>query len=205
VTTLAVAPTRRRRPPLVVEPQGPVVSNARLAAALIIAGESMLFAGLVGMYLVFRLSTETWPPPELPRLPVLVTALNSIVLFASVVPMHRALQAVRRGRLVVATRLAGLTGLLGLLFLAVQGFEWVRLVRHGLTLQKGQYGGAFYVLIGCHALHVLVAVLWVAAVTVLAERRRFSAERHDGFEMCTIFWYFVAALWAGLFPLVYLY
>jgi cytochrome c oxidase subunit 3 len=202
--TVAVATMRRRRPPVAVPPR-PIVSNARLAAVLIIVGESMLFAGLVGMYLVFRLSTETWPPPELPRLPVLVTALNSLVLFASVVPMHRALQAVRRDDLVAATRLAAVTGLLGLLFLAIQGFEWVRLVSHGLTLQKGQYGGSFYVLIGCHALHVFVALLWVVAVTVLAERRRFSAARHDGFEMCTLFWYFVSALWAGLFPLVYLY
>lgn len=202
--TAAVATMRRRRPPVVAPPQ-PIVSNARLAAVLIIVGESMLFAGLIGMYLVFRLSTETWPPPELPRLPVLVTALNSLVLFGSVVPMHRALRAIRRDDLVAATRLAAVTGLLGLLFLAVQGFEWVRLVSHGLTLQKGQYGGSFYVLIGCHALHVLVAVLWVVAITILAERRRFSAARHDGFEMCTIFWYFVSALWAGLFPLVYLY
>ena len=196
--------TSRRRPPVVV-PQPPFVSNAKLAAILIIAGESMLFVGLVGMYLVFRLSTETWPPPELPRLPVLVTALNTLVLLGSVVPMHLGLQAMRRGDVVRATRLAAVTGLLGLLFLSVQGFEWVQLVRHGLTLQKGQYGGSFYVLIGCHALHVLVAVLWVVAVTVLSERRRFSAARHDGFEMCTIFWYFVAGLWAGLFPLVYLY
>jgi heme/copper-type cytochrome/quinol oxidase subunit 3 len=203
--TVAVATMRRRRPPVAIEPPRPIVSNARLAAVLIIVGESMLFAGLIGMYLVFRLSTETWPPPELPRLPVLVTALNTLVLFASVVPMHRAFQAVRRDDLVAATRLAAVTGLLGLVFLSVQGFEWVRLVRHGLTLQKGQYGGAFYVLIGCHALHVFVAVLWVVAITVLAERRRFSAARHDGFEMCTIFWYFVSALWAGLFPLVYLY
>lgn len=205
MTTATMAPTRRRRPPVVIAPSRPLVSNARLAVVLIIVGESMLFAGLIGMYLVFRLSTETWPPPELPQLPVFVTALNTFVLFASVVPMHRALQALRRDDVVRATRLAAVTGLLGLLFLTVQGFEWVRLVQHGLTLQKGQYGGSFYVLIGCHALHVLVAVLWVVAVTVLSERRRFSAAHHDGFEMCTIFWYYVAALWAGLFPLVYLY
>lgn len=198
-----MATPRRQRPP-VVTPQ-PFVSNAKLAAILIIVGESMLFVGLIGMYLVFRLSTENWPPPELPRLPVLVTTFNTLILFASVVPMHHALRAMRRNEVVRATRLAAITGLLGLFFLSVQGFEWVRLVRHGLTLEKGQYGGAFYVLIGCHGLHVLVAVLWVVAVTVLSERRRFSAAHHDGFEMCTIFWYFVSALWAGLFPLVYLY
>ena len=34
----------------------PVVSNTRLAIVIVIAAETMLFAGLVGMYLVFRLS-----------------------------------------------------------------------------------------------------------------------------------------------------
>ena len=50
----------------------------------------MLFAGLIGMYLVIRLSATTWPPPDQPRLPLLVTTLNTVVLFASLVPITRA-------------------------------------------------------------------------------------------------------------------
>lgn len=203
MTTIAMTTGRRR--PTIPAASGPIVSNARLAAMLIIAGESMLFAGLVGMYLVFRVSASAWPPPELPRLPIGITALNTVVLLLSVIPINRGLAAARRGDFAVATRRVAATGLMGFVFLAIQGVEWVRLVQHGLTLQRGQYGGAFYVLIGCHALHVLVALVWVGAITVLCERGRFTAERHDGVEMCTLFWYFVAALWAGLFPLVYLY
>ena len=182
----------------------PAVSNTRLAIVIVITAETMLFTGLIGMYLVFRLSAPEWPPLDLPRLPATVAALNTLVLFASLVPLTRALTAVRRdeeaGRRGVLVAAA-----LGVVFLAVQGAEWVRLLRHGLTPGSSNYGGAFYLLIGCHAVHVLIAVLWLATVAVLVERGHFSARRYAGLEMSTIYWYFVCGLWAFLFPLVYLY
>ncbi len=195
---------RRPVPDLHAEP-GPAVSNTRLAIIVLITGESMLFAGLIGMYLVFRLSARAWPPPDLPRLPLGVTALNTLVLFASVLPIGAAQRAIARGRIDAAARGVALTAALGVLFLAIQGVEWVRLVRHGLTLASGAYGGTFYVLIGCHAIHVFAAVMWLAVVAVLARARAFTAARHAGLEMCALYWYFVCGLWAVLFPLVYLY
>jgi cytochrome c oxidase subunit 3 len=134
-----------------------------------------------------------------------VTAVNSLVLFASVVPLTAALRAIQKGDRPRAARMLATTTALGACFLAVQGVEWTRLVHHGLTLASSQYGGAFYILIGCHAVHVLAAVGWLAIVTGLARRGRFRAEAHAGLEMCAIYWYFVAALWLVLFPLVYLY
>jgi heme/copper-type cytochrome/quinol oxidase subunit 3 len=187
----------RPRPPL---ERVPPVSNARLAILVVIVAESMLFAGLIGMYLVFRLSA-TWPPPGLPRLPLAVTAFNTVVLLASVVPLSRAMRAADDA---VAPGLAT-TSALGGTFLAVQGFEWARLVHHGLTLRSGTYGATFYVLIGCHAVHVLVAVVWLAVVALLARRGVFTGRRHGALEMCALYWYFVCGLWAVLFPLVYLY
>jgi cytochrome c oxidase subunit 3 len=180
------------------------VSNTRLAIVIVIVGETMLFAGLVGMYLVFRLSAPVWPPPDLPRLPVGLTALNSLVLLGSLVPLTRALRAARRHQ-PAGRRGVQLAALLGALFLAVQGAEWLRLVAHGLTLGSGVYGGTFYLLIGCHALHVLVAVLWLAALAVRERRARPGWSSWAGLEMCTLYWYFVVGLWAVLFPLVYLY
>ncbi len=195
-------PRRIGSPP--AERAAPPVSNARLAMIVLIAGESMLFAGLIGTYLVFRLS-QAWPPPDLPRLPLGMTFLNTLVLFASVVPLTRALGAVRRDDRTALVRGLGTTALLGTTFLAVQGFEWVRLVRHGLTLGSSMYGATFYVLIGCHGAHVLIAVLWLGVTTLLAARGAFRAAHHTALEMCAIYWYFVCAVWVVLFPLVYLY
>jgi len=196
--TLAVPnrPTLERVPP---------IASHRVAMIALIMSELMLFAGLLGMYLVVRLSAATWPPADQPRLPLVVTALNTLVLFGSLVPMTRALGAVRRGHDADAARGVVVTAILGALFLAIQGAEWARLVHHGLTLASSLYGGAFYILIGCHALHVLTAVVWLVIVAVLTARRYFSAASHAGLEMCVIYWYFVSGLWAVLFPLVYLY
>jgi cytochrome c oxidase subunit 3 len=180
------------------------VSNARLAMVALVMAESMLFAGLIGTYLVFRLSAPTWPPGDLPRLPLGMTLVNSLVLFASVVPMARAIGAVRRDDLRALARTISSTTALGVTFLAIQGLEWLRLVGHGLTLGGSMYGATFYTLIGCHACHVLAAVAWLAVTAVLARRGRFTAARHAPLEMCALYWYFVCGLWALLFPLVYI-
>lgn len=199
----ALAMPRHLRP-VPTRPPGPAVSNTRIAMAVVIAAESMFFSGLIGTYMIFRLSAPTWPPADLPRLPLGLTAVNSLVLLASILPMTAALRAARRPAQLGMVR--GLTWAMALggAFLAVQGIEWIRLVRHGLTLGSSMYGATFYVLIGCHALHVLVAVLWLAGATLLARRGVFEPGRYAGLEMCAIYWYFVCALWVVLFPLVYL-
>ena len=183
---------------------GPLVSNAHLGMALFLAGLSMLFGGLIGAFLVFRFGSLEWPPAGLPLLPVGVTALNTAVLFASCVPMVRAARAVRRGDTAGLRSGLVLAAALGLTFLAVQGSEWVRLVGHGLTLSSGAYGGTFYTLIGLHGAHVAGAVLWLVVILVGSFQDRFHARHHTPVDLAAAYWLYVSALWAVLFPLVYL-
>lgn len=199
--TLAM-PRRTLRP--APAPIVPVVSNTRLAMMIVIGTESMLFAGLIGAFLVFRLAASVWPPAGQARLPLAVTWANTAVLLGSLLPMTAALRAVRRDDQSALSRALVVTALLGVLFLAVQGFEWASLLREGLTPASGTYGATFYVLIGCHAAHVLIAVAWLAATTLLAALGRFTPAHHAALEMCGMYWYFVCALWMILFPLVYL-
>ncbi len=182
----------------------PVVSNAVLGMLMFLAFEAMFFAGLLGAFLVFRLSSPSWPPPGEPYLPIMVTWVNTGVLVASAYSVRGAHRAIRGGDPRGLVRGLGATALLGAVFLAVQGSEWVRLVQHGLTLRSGTYGATFYTLIGCHGLHVLAAVLWLAAVLLLARRGRFSREQHVGIQLCKMYWMFVVGLWLVLFPSVYL-
>ncbi|MFB3042105.1 MAG: heme-copper oxidase subunit III [Candidatus Poribacteria bacterium] len=181
-------------------------NNARLAILVLLGAEFMLFAGLIGAFLVFRLGSITWPPPSQVqiRLPIAVTGINTIILLLSGYTMFQALRAIRKNRHKELKIWLILTAILGSVFLVVQGSEWIRLVHHGLTLSSGIYGSIFYVLIGCHALHVLGALLWLLTVLVLAVNRRFSPNHHVGVELCTIYWTFVVGLWPFLYVLVYL-
>ena len=179
------------------------VSNHRLAMLLFLAAEAMFFAGLIGAYLVFRMGSIEWPPFGQPRLPLVVTGINTVLLLLSSQTMRQGFHSVRNGMIRQTVRWLGATLVLGSCFLCIQGFEWIRLVNFGLTLSSGPYGFTFYTVVGCHAAHVAAAVLWLCIVFIRTMQGRFSAESHSGLDLCRMYWYFVAGLWPVLYGLVY--
>lgn len=181
--------------------RGPAMSSARLGMLMFLGAETMFFSGLIGAFLVLRLGSLTWPPPFQPRLPVVVTGINTAILLFSGYTMRRALRALRNRHPQGAGSLFLMTALLGVIFLGVQGYEWVRLVHFGLTLSTGTYGATFYTLIGFHAVHVLGAVVWL--LLIAARGRGLSAHSQVGAELCGMYWYFVVGLWPILYMLVY--
>jgi heme/copper-type cytochrome/quinol oxidase subunit 3 len=185
-------------------PEGLPISNARLGMLMLLGGETMFFGGLVIAFLQLRLGAADWPPAGQPRLPIGLTAVNTLVLLASSWMLVRALRAVRAGDQGALVRRLGWTWALGVLFLFIQGVEWTRLVHYGLGVSSGIYGATFYTLIGVHGAHVLGAVVWLGGVLWLAWRGRFTPSRYVGLECCAIYWHFVVALWPVLYVLVYL-
>jgi heme/copper-type cytochrome/quinol oxidase subunit 3 len=183
------------------DPRRPFLDNAQLATLFLIGAEVMLFAGLVSGFFVLRIGAPVWPPPLQPRLPIVVTGLNTLVLLGSSVAMIWALRASMTR--VIAGRLA-IAGALGVAFLLVQGSEWVRLIRFGLTVSSGAYGATFYTLIGAHALHVVGALVWLAIVTTFLVRGRLAARRPAALRACAMYWHFVVGLWPVLYVVVYL-
>jgi cytochrome c oxidase subunit 3 len=182
----------------------PPLSNGRLGMLMFLGAETMFFAGLVGAFLVFRVASQAWPPPTLPSLPVMTTGFNTLILLYSAVTMWHAQRAIRMARR-HGMRFLTLTALLGVTFLVIQGYEWVQLVRFGLTMTSGVYGATFYTLIGCHGLHVFGAVVWLLTVLVRTLQGRYGATRYMGLALCGMYWYYVVALWPVLYYLVYLY
>ncbi len=183
----------------------PVISNERLAVMMFLGAEAMFFAGLIGAFLVFRLGSAVWPPPFQPRLPVGVTGFNTLILLASAFTMRAGLKAIGCGETKRLIRILGMTAALGGIFLAIQGYEWIRLIHFGLTVSSSVYGGLFYTLIGFHAVHVLGALIWLAVVLVKARRGHFTTSSHTGLLTCGMYWTFVVGLWPVLYALVYLY
>ncbi|PYM20229.1 MAG: hypothetical protein DMD78_22615 [Candidatus Rokuibacteriota bacterium] len=180
------------------------LDNVRLAMVFLIAAEVMFFAGLVSGFFVLRLAAPLWPPPLQPRLPILVTGFNTLVLLASSLAMAGAMQALRARDGVRLVRGLTAAGALGALFLAIQGYEWMRLIQYGLTVSSGAYGGTFYTLIGAHAAHVVGALAWLGVTLALARRGRFLDGQTAVARACAIYWHFVVALWPVLYVSVYL-
>jgi len=166
------------------------VTSSELAMALFLMTEAMLFVGLISACALLRANYPgQWPPANQPRLPMPVTLGNTFVLLLS-----GAVLAIAKRR----ANLVALSAGLGALFLAIQGWEWSRLISFGLGENVGPYGAMFYALIGIHALHAiggLITLLWLW--------RRLRANRSSS-RAPFMYWYFVAGVWPILYVMVYL-
>ena len=182
---------------------GRLVENGVVGMAIVVFVEVMLFAGFISAFIIVRNSTPPglWPPPDQPRLPVATTAFNTAMLLASGVLLFLAHRAFgRRGHRPAARRM-GIAILMGGLFVAFQGVEWVRLIGQGLTLTSSQLGAFFYTIVGAHALHATAAI---AALGIQWRAMRAGRLSPSAFGAGQLFWYFVVLMWPVIYWQVYL-
>jgi len=176
--------------------------HALFGMAIFIFTEVMLFAGFMSAFSIVRNSVPPgmWPPADQPRLSFERTAINTIALLASGVLVFLAQRAFNR-KGPEAARLPLTLGLvLGAAFVGLQGVEWAGLLAQGLTISSSQIGSFFYLIIGCHALHAILAlgflaVCWNGLRTGTLQRSRFAAAH--------LFWAFVVLAWPVLWLVVY--
>ncbi len=184
------------------EPQG--ISNGILGMLFLLATEFMFFAGLISAFVVNTAKEPVWPPLGQPRLPIEVTAINTIVLlfsgitFFSFYKQFEAAGGFKKSRALLLVSIAA-----GAIFLIVQGSEWIKLLQFGLTAHSGIYGGFFYLIIGAHAVHV-VAGLCILFYLLFSLKDNTSFESVNKVKICGMYWYFVVGIWPVLYYLVYL-
>ena len=142
----------------------------RFGMLTFLASEAMLFAGLIGGYIVLRSGAGGgWQMPEALKNPVTMgqTLAATACLLSSSFTLHfgevRLLRGQRGGRWLLF-----LTVVLGSLFLTNQVHEWVSLYHEGFWFNTaGIMGSSFFVLTGFHGLHVAIGALLLIAALVL--------------------------------------
>jgi len=177
-----------------------LASNGVVGMLLFIATEVMFFAGLISAFVVTRAGV-VWPPADQPRLPVEATALNTLVLVTSGLVLWNAQRAFIGFNVERAKKLLNTAIGLGTFFVAFQGYEWIRLLSFGLTVQSSTYGAFFYLIVGTHALHAVAALLTLGYCSRRLHHRELT---RTVFSATQLFWYFVVLLWPILYVLVYM-
>lgn len=181
------------------------ISNGVLGMIFLLTTEGMFFAGLISAYIVNRSSVSDWPPADQPRLPVGVTALNTIILVASALLFYLFSKKHKAGHgNSSSTRLLLAAIVLGANFLVIQGTEWIRLISFGLTTSSSLYGAFFYLIIGAHGLHVLAGLLVLVYLLFFIRKSNSLEEAINKINVCSLYWYFVVGIWPLLYYLVYL-
>jgi cytochrome c oxidase subunit 3 len=157
-----------------------------------------------GFVYFFFVRTGPWSTELFPELLSSLVLVNTAILVLSSLTLHYAHVALREGNRSRFVRLLGVTLLLGLVFVAGQGYEYYDfLVHENFTLTSGVFGSAFYGLTGLHGLHVSLGAVLLAILTVRAVHGQFSPERHTAVSTVSMYWHFVDVVW--LFLVVTLY
>jgi len=164
----------------------------------------MLFAGLVGGYLVLRYASPAWPSPGMPLLPVRWPGSTRSSSLCRAWPCTGL-----SGRCARSTRADSDAGwssaaALGVLFLGLQAAQWTLLVRGGLSFTGTTYGTTFYMLTGVHAAHALSGVVWLLVIALRQRELWVPDSRQRTIEVCALYWHFVGLIWFGLYVLLYL-
>jgi cytochrome c oxidase subunit 3 len=95
------------------------------------------------------------------------------------------------------------TGLLGLVFLGGQIYEFTEFHHEGLRLSTNLFGSSFYTLTGFHGAHVTLGTIMLLIIWFRCLKGHFSKDDHFAFEAVAWYWHFVDVVWLGLFLFVY--
>jgi heme/copper-type cytochrome/quinol oxidase subunit 3 len=176
--------------------------HAVFGMGLFVFTEVMLFAAFISAFVIVRrvVPVDQWPPPHQPRLPFERTAINTVALLLSGVALAVSRRALAKGGPAAATRPLGAAILLGAFFLAFQGAEWAALLGQGLTFTSSQIGSFFYLIVGAHALHAVIAL---TGLVYCWFRMRAGRLKGSVFGAIQLFWYFVVLMWPVLYLEVY--
>lgn len=172
--------------------------------------ETTMFAIAVAAYFYIRLNFSQWPPvqpnfdpPNFRPLPDLgVSTANLLVILASAVPMlyadRRALKMDRRG----ATLGFILCIVLGLVAIALRGFEF-----HALKFRwdDNAYGSITWFILGMHLTHLIAGTCENGIMLAWLLVHGLDEKHARDVRIGAVYWYWVALIWVVLFAVVFLY
>jgi cytochrome c oxidase subunit 1 len=148
------------------------VTTGALGMWLFLASEVMLFGGLFSAYVLLRSGASSWPSGH--ALFGWTGALAGTLLLAAVS------RCINRDRPYLFIAVAG-----GLIFCAVEAFEWAAALDAGITPQSSVFAGLYFTLTGLHGLHVLAGT--IALLLTRVNRR-----------LLLYYWWLVDLVWVGI-------
>jgi heme/copper-type cytochrome/quinol oxidase subunit 3 len=179
------------------------LDHRKILMWLFLASDCMFFGSLIGTYLAYRNRSLVGPYPE-EVFDIPFTSVSAFVLLMSSLTMVLALAAIQRGdaprlRIWLIT-----TGLLGIVFLSGQFYEFSYFVHEGMGLTVNLFSSSFFVLTGFHGTHVAVGVLWLLFLAAASWTGRLNEEQALYVEIAGLYWHFVDIVWIIIFTVVYL-
>lgn len=175
--------------------------RAAIGVAAFIFTECSLFSIFVVAYLYYIGKSITGPyPKDVLTIPIVAT----ICLLSSSVTIALAERAFHRNQMSGFRLLWLITILLGAVFLTGTAMEWRHLIyQDHFTISTNLFGTTFYSLVGLHASHVTVGLIFLLIVFLASFSGLSLQTQARRIKVLSWYWHFVDVVWVVVFTVVY--
>ena len=170
---------------------------------LFVLSDMVLFSALFATYASLVHATDGGPTTnqlfhrDLVAIETMALLLSSFVCGLAMITAKRANTLWTLGWLVV-------TGLLGLVFLSIELYEFTSMIGQGAGPQRSAFLSAFFTLVGCHGAHVTCGLLWIGTMMAQIWTKGFQPHIMRRLLCLCVFCHALDIIWVAIFTIVYL-
>jgi cytochrome c oxidase subunit 3 len=187
---------------------------------IFLLSDTFIFTCFLTGYMNVRISTPVpWPNPSVVfgldvfgvSVPLLLIGIMTFDLITSSGTMALAVNYGYRRDRGRAAALMFITAAFGAIFVAMQAFEWTKLIVEegvrpwGNSMGASQFGAAFFMITGFHGLHVSAGVVYLTVVAMKVLRGDYEKKGYEIVEIAGLYWHFVDLVWVFIFAFFYLW
>ncbi|WP_294443948.1 cytochrome c oxidase subunit 3 [uncultured Sphingomonas sp.] len=171
---------------------------------MFLIGDIIMFASFFAAYAVLAKNQAGGPGPA-DLFEMESVALQTLCLLTSTLTCAF-VSVTMKGRKMIATQAwLAATGLLGTVFVGLEIREFLHLVEIGASPQRSAFLSAFFMLVGCHGVHVLVGLMWLGTMMAQLLVRGFKPYVQRRLQCFMLYWHALDIVWVGLFSIVYVW
>jgi cytochrome o ubiquinol oxidase subunit 3 len=171
---------------------------------LFVLSDIVLFSALFATYAALSRATDGGPISN-QLFDRNLVAVETMALLLSSFVCGLAIIAAKRRNMLWTQVLLFVTGLLGLVFLAIELSEFAHMISIGAGPQRSAFLSSFFTLVGCHGAHVTAGLLWIGTMMAQIWAKGFDRAHVIRRLLClSIFWHALDIIWVAIFTIVYL-
>ncbi|MGN6058465.1 MAG: cytochrome o ubiquinol oxidase subunit III [Sphingomicrobium sp.] len=170
---------------------------------LFVLSDIVLFSALFASYASLAHATDGGPTSNQLFHRDLV-AIETVALLLSSFVCGLAMIAAKRANFLWTEAWLVVTGLLGLVFLSIELYEFATMIHEGAGPQRSAFLSSFFTLVGCHGAHVTAGLLWIGTMMAQVWAKGFQPHIIRRLLCFSIFWHALDIIWVAIFTIVYL-
>jgi cytochrome o ubiquinol oxidase subunit 3 len=170
---------------------------------LFVLSDMVLFSALFATYATLVHATDGGPTTN-QLFDRSLVAVETIALLLSSFVCGLAMISAKRANMLYTQSWLILTGLLGLIFLFIELYEFNKMIGEGAGPQRSAFLSSFFTLVGCHGAHVTCGLLWLGTMMAQIWAKGFQQHIIRRLLCFSIFWHALDIIWVAIFTIVYL-